>query len=176
MAKLNVGKIVMTGAAVAVGAGAGSMIDNKVLANMSNPKMRALILIAGGLALNAFVKNEIVGNVGLGVVATGALKLGQAMGMLNPAISDVGAEYSDAYSGIGQEASVANRNYYRAMGSINYLGDGMGAAYPMGSEVSDVYGPNVAAAYPMGSEVSDNGVSDSNPMNGPVVALDGLEA
>ena len=47
----------------------------------------------------------------------------------------------------------------------------MGAAYPMGADVSDVYGPEVSAAYPMGAEVSD-----SNPMNGPSVALDGLEA
>jgi hypothetical protein len=92
MAKFDFKKASMKAVGLGAGATAAVMVDRLPFLSSLNPKMRAMAKIGIGVMLPAFVKNDMIGHVGDGMIAVGT---NQLVASFTPAVQGIGEVYGD---------------------------------------------------------------------------------
>ena len=100
MAKFDFKKASMKALGLGAGATAAVMIDRFPMVGTLDPKIRAGIKIALGVALPAFVKSDLVTAVGDGMIAVGS---NQLVASFTPAVQGIGDVYGDDSAILGDE-------------------------------------------------------------------------
>jgi O-succinylbenzoate synthase len=102
MAKFDFKKASMKALGLGAGATAAVMIDRFPMVGSLDPKIRASIKIALGVALPAVVKSDIMTSIGDGMIAVGS---NQLVASFTPAVQGIGDVYGedDGVYGEGDE-------------------------------------------------------------------------